>query len=248
MSCRGGCSTWNTPLRVTEKQKAMFGVGQMGGALPGDGGDGGDQGVDEAVSGEDEDLSAGSNPLDGDAAGRLHLIDGAQGDSIVEFLGRHGFDALRPDFGVQMKAADCFAEKCCLSVLGFSQSDVNLRVREGYRDSGETGPGAEIEEGVGGRSEVPSAEEAVGEVPEDNFARLTDGGEVGAGIPFEKQREIGGKLFGQGRISGDSSGCQKRGNLCRRKAHGRDTVFGIGCQARAAWTRASKMFLENWSS
>jgi hypothetical protein len=181
-------------LAETEQQEAVVGVGDAERFLPVDGGGSGGYGVLEPVGGEYEHLTAWGHFECGGPAGGFHLVDGAEGYGIVELVCRHGFDTLGPDFGVEVEGADGLTKEGGFAVLGFGQHDAELRMGEGNGNAGKAATGAKVEECAGGRGDAPGAEEAVREVAGDDFAGFADGGEVGAGIPLEQKRQVGGKL------------------------------------------------------
>ena len=60
-------------------------------------------------------------------------------------------------------------------------------------EAGEAGTGTQIKEGLGGRK-MTGGEEGLAEVAADDLFRTADGGEVGAGVPFQEEVEIEGEL------------------------------------------------------
>jgi len=128
----------------------------------------------------------------GGGEGSGHVVDGAEGDGVELTGGGHGFYAVEPDFGWEVEGADCFAEEGGLFVLGFGQSDLNVRAEESDGKAGKAGPGAEVEEGGGVGVEMGGGEEALAEVAADDLLGIADGGEIGASVPLEEQIEIGG--------------------------------------------------------
>ena len=130
---------------------------------------------------------AGCRGLDG----RVHLIDGAEGDGVEGAVRRHRLDALGPDFCGDGERADGFAEERGFLPLGFCEGDGDFGVKELDGQAGETGAGAEVEQRVG-RTDVGGGEEALAEVAADDLLGRADGGEVDSGVPFLDEVEVEG--------------------------------------------------------
>src|ERR1700679_282252 len=71
---------------------------------------------------------------------------------------------------------------------------------------------------------MDAGEEALAEVAADDLFRLADGREVGSGVPFEEQVEIGGELGGEA-VGGWSAAQIGSYEVC-------DAVFGESCHGR----------------
>jgi hypothetical protein len=147
--------------------------------------------------GEDGELASRADVGERGGDCCVHVVDGAEDDDVELAAERHGFYAGGPDFGLQAEGTDDFAEEGGLFVLGFGEGDGELGVEELDGESGESGTGAEVEEGRGG-SDVLGSEEAFAEVAADDLFGVADGGEVGAGVPLEEEVEISGELGEEG--------------------------------------------------
>jgi hypothetical protein len=119
-----------------------------------------------------------------------HVVHSAKGDGVELAGGGHGFDAAGPHFRGESEGADGLAEESSLFVLRFGEGDLNVGPKEGDREAGEAGPGAEVEKCEYARVEVTRGEETLAEVAADDLFGIADGGEIGAGIPFEEKIEI----------------------------------------------------------
>jgi hypothetical protein len=75
--------------------------------------------------------------------------------------------------------------------LGFGEGYVDFRVNKGYGEAGESGSGAQIEEGIAG-ADVLGGEEALAEVTGNYFVGVSDSGQVGAGVPLEEEVQVDG--------------------------------------------------------
>ncbi len=144
--------------------------------------------------GEDDELASGEDSGFGGGESGFHVVDGAEGDGVELAAGGHGFDAAGPDFGLEGEGADGFAEEGGFFVLGFGEGDVDVGAEEGDGEAGKACSGAEVEEGLGVGGEMVGGEEAFAEVAADDLFGVADGGEVGAGVPFEEEVEVGGEL------------------------------------------------------
>jgi hypothetical protein len=85
-------------------------------------------------------------------------------------------------------------------------------MEEGDGDAGKAGSGAEVEEGFGLGVDMLRGEEAFAEVTADDLFGVTDGGEVGAGVPLEKKVEVEGEFGDQIRGMIGHVGGQERGD------------------------------------
>jgi hypothetical protein len=147
-------------------------------------------------TGEEEELVAGSGCCSGYGSG--HVVYGTKGDG-VELAGfGQAFGSGGPDFYRKAKGADCFAEESGLFVLGFGKGDGDLGAQDGYGEAGEAGSAAEVEEGGGCWVKVAGGEETLAEVAADYLFGITDGGEVGAGVPLEEEIEVEGEEWENG--------------------------------------------------
>src|ERR1700733_7352225 len=135
--------------------------------------------------GEEEELAPRCNPglCGGDGGG--HVINRSKGYDVELAVEWHGFDPVRPDFNVgQGEGAHDLAEEGGFFVLGFGEGDLDLGVQERDGQAGESGSGAEVEEGFGFGGDVAGGEEAFAEMAADDLFGIADSGEVGAGVPF----------------------------------------------------------------
>ena len=80
--------------------------------------------------GEDDELTSGEDSEFGGGKSRFHLVDGSEGDCVELAFWGHGFDATRPDFGLEGEGADSFAEEGGFLVLGFGEGDVDVGAEE----------------------------------------------------------------------------------------------------------------------
>jgi hypothetical protein len=103
-----------------------------------------------------------------------------------------------PHFGGKVEAADSFAEEGSLFVLGFGEGDLNVGAKEGDGQAREAGSGTEVEECGGAGVKVLGGEEAFPEMAADDLSGISDGGEVGPGVPLEEELEVGGELGEEG--------------------------------------------------
>jgi hypothetical protein len=149
-------------------------------------------------AGQEKQLVGGARGCGGYGGG--HVVYSAECDGVEVAGFGHGFGAGGPNFDREAEGADGFAEERGLFVLGFGQGNGNFGVQKGYGDAGKTCPAAEVEEGGGCQAKVTGGEEAFAEVATDYFFGVADGGEVGAGVPFEEEIEIGGELGEETRI------------------------------------------------
>ena len=105
-------------------------------------------------------------------------------------IGRDCFDTIGPDFSGEIEGADGFAKEASLFVLGFGEGDLNVRAQKRDGDAGEACSGAEVEEREGVGIEMARGKEAFAEMTADDLFRIADRGEIGAGVPFEKEVEV----------------------------------------------------------
>ena len=94
------------------------------------------------------------------------------------------------DFGGKAEGADCFLKEGGLFALGFGECDCNLGAAEGDRDSREPGAGTEIEQCGDSDRQGASAGDGFYKMTGENPVFIADCGQVGAGIPAEKQNAI----------------------------------------------------------
>ena len=127
----------------------------------------------------------------------MDVVYCTHGDGVELAVCGHGFNAVGPDFGAEVEGADDFAEKGGFFVLGLGEGHLNVWAKQGYRETWKAGSGAEVEEGRGVEVEVTAGEEALSEVAADDLFGAADGGEVGAGVPFEEEVEVDGELGGE---------------------------------------------------
>ncbi len=129
----------------------------------------------------------------GSGEGGGHVVYGAEGYGVELLGGRQGFDPVRPDVGCETEGSDYFAEESRLFVLGFGEGYLDFGAEQGYGEAGEAGSRAEVEEGGGAGIEVLGGEEAFAEVAADDLLWVADSGQVGAGVPLEKEVQVGGE-------------------------------------------------------
>ena len=133
-----------------------------------------------------------------DEAGRgsdgfFHAIDGAEGHAIVgagQGLGAGGMDA-----GGDAGDADGFLEEGGFFVLGFGEGDGDFGAADGDGNAGEAGAGSIVEEGGDAGGKGMGAGDGLEEVALEDGVGIADGGEVGAGVPVNEERQIVYKLF-----------------------------------------------------
>ncbi len=131
---------------------------------------------------------------DGSGYGGGHVVYGSHSYGVELADWRHGFYAGGPDFYVlKGEGADGFAEEGGFLVLGFSKGHADFRMEQGYGEAGEACSGTQVEEGVAW-AYVLGGEEAFAEVAADDLFGVANGGEVGAGVPFEEEIEVEGEL------------------------------------------------------
>jgi hypothetical protein len=105
----------------------------------------------------------------------------------------HRFDAIRPNFGGrEVEAANRLAEEGSLLVLRFRKGDLNVWAEKGDWQTGEAGPGAEVEEAGGAGIKMSGGEEAFSKVTANDLLGIADRSEVCPGVPLEEQVEVGG--------------------------------------------------------
>jgi hypothetical protein len=138
-------------------------------------------------------LATGKDTGSGGRKRDLHIVHGAEDDGVELAGGGHGFDAAGPDFGGEVQSADGFAEEGGFFVLGFGQGDSDLGTEKGDGKAGKAGSGAKVQEGLGAGSQMAGGKEAFAEVATDDLFGITDGGEVGAGVPLEEEIKVGGE-------------------------------------------------------
>ena len=129
--------------------------------------------------------------------GRCHVVYGSEGDRVKDAILWQGFNPGGPDLRREAQRSDDFAEKGGFFVLGLGEGHLNVWAKQGYRETWKAGSGAEVEEGRGVEVEVTAGEEALSEVAADDLFGAADGGEVGAGVPFEEEVEVDGELGGE---------------------------------------------------
>jgi hypothetical protein len=101
---------------------------------------------------------------------------------------------MRPNLDRKGEGPDDLAEECSLFVLGFGEGNSDLRAKKGYGEAGEAGPGAKVKKGSGAGINLAGGKEALAKVAADDLLRVADGGEIGAGVPFEEKVEVKGEL------------------------------------------------------
>src|SRR5258708_28638570 len=145
----------------------------------------------------DANLCCGESSLD--------VVHRAEGDDAELTVGGQGLHTGSPDLDVwKIQGAHGVAEEGSLFVLGFGEGDLKVGAKESDGQAGEAGSGSEVKERhrAGGRGswiQVAGGEEALAKVTADDLFRIADGGEVGAGVPFEEEVEVGGELVDQRR-------------------------------------------------
>jgi hypothetical protein len=186
------------------------------------------------VGGEDGEEASGPEEGFGGGEGLRHVVYGAESNDVKEAVGGEGFGAGCPDFGGKGEGADDFAEEGGLFVLGFGEGDAPGGVKELDGEAGEAGSGAKVEEGgFGGlRGKLEAGEEGFAEVALDDGFRVTDGGEVGAGVPLEEEVEVEGEMGVEG--FWDGSGVEVGGQ------EGGDAGVGEGGHASEKHTSGLK--------
>jgi hypothetical protein len=147
---------------------------------------------------EECELTTGSDACDCCRKGGIHIVHRTQGDYVEALGGGHSLYAVGPDLGGEGEVANDLTEECSFFVLGFGESDLNVRTEKGDGKAGEASSGSEVEEGAGVWVEVTGGEEAFSEVATDNFLGVADGGEVGTGVPLEEKIEVNGELRKEG--------------------------------------------------
>lgn len=151
--------------------------------------------------GQDGEPAGGGEEPDGGGDGLLHVVDGAKGDTGEAFCQGFGAGCVNGDIG-KMKGADGFAEEGRFLVLGLGEGDGDLRTEDGDGETGEAGAGAEVEEIGNVFRNKAGGEDGFEEVAAEDAFVIADGGEVGAGVPFLQEGEVGGEfyrlLFGDG--------------------------------------------------
>jgi len=139
----------------------------------------------QAAGGGDE-FCCGSDSL-------VHTVDSAECNAI-ECLGQ-GFGAAGVDAGGDAGDADSLLEEGGFFVLGFSESDGDLGAADRDGDAGKTGSRAVVEEGGDDGGKGLGTGDGLEEVAIKDLAGIADRGEIGAGIPAEKKREVITKSF-----------------------------------------------------
>jgi len=96
---------------------------------------------------EDGQAASGGEEAEGQRKSPVELFDSAEGHNVGDPVGDN-FGAFGDYIDVrQCKCADDFAEKSCLPVIGFDESQLNLGRPDFYGKTGKTGTGAEVEDG-----------------------------------------------------------------------------------------------------
>jgi hypothetical protein len=127
--------------------------------------------------------------------GDFHIVHGSKGDCFELPGWGKGFGAGSPDFYVrEVESANGFAEEARFFVLRFGEGDLDIGAQQGDREAGKAGSGAEVEKSSSFFGEMGGGEEAFAEVPADYLFGVPDGGEIGAGVPFEEKVEVSGEL------------------------------------------------------
>ena len=143
------------------------------------------------AGGEEGEQSAGSHQLCGGGNGSLHVVDGAEGDAVeadLQFL-----CAGAVDLYLDGKCTDGLAEEGGFLVLGFGEGDGDLGTEDGDGQAWEAGPGTEVEEGVDVCWQGSGTEDGLKEVAAEYAFFLANGSEVGAGVPFLEEGQVGGE-------------------------------------------------------
>ena len=125
---------------------------------------------------EEDELAGGDNARSGDGESDFHVVDRAEGHSMETAIGGHGFDAAGPDLRGEIKAANGFAKKASLFVLGFGEGDLNVRVQKCDGNARKTCPGAEVEKSWRFGIEMARSKQAFAEVPADDLFGVADRG------------------------------------------------------------------------
>lgn len=107
--------------------------------------DGKGRGEDRRGRCEEKKFPGGARESGGQGGG--HVIHGAEGYGVEGAGFGHGFYASGPDFDGKAEGADDFAEEGGLFVLGFCESDLNFRVKEGDGEAGKASSAAEVQKG-----------------------------------------------------------------------------------------------------
>jgi len=154
--------------------------------------------------GQDREPAVLRDQFDGRGNGGGHVVYGAEGYAVELLL--ELFCAGTVDFGGQIQGADGFAEEGGFLILGFGQGDFDFGAREGDGDAGESGAGAEVEQRLNAGWEGAGAEDGFEKMAAKDALFVADGGEVGFGVPFLEEGQIGGELLalrgGQGWVVG----------------------------------------------
>ncbi len=146
-------------------------------------------------------------------------------------------DPACPYLSLQSESTDDFTQEGCLFPLGFGQRYAPMGVQKLDGQPGESGSGAEVEQGWGGWGpgfrlgigldiepwlQVHAGEEALTKVAADHLFGGADGGEVGSGVPAEQQVEVYRETVVEflGRRSSAEVGLKERGDAARGKGLG----------------------------
>jgi hypothetical protein len=213
----GSTGLWGGDLFEGEECCGGVGQGKVGG-------------VGSLGAGEGDKPAGGVESGAGGGEGGGRVVDGAEGDDVEEAGGGKVLDAGCVDGGLlwrEVEGAEGFTEEGGFFVLGLGEGDVEMGEGELDGEAREAGAGAEVEEGgfpvFDQWRDVDGGEEGFAEVALDDLLGVSDGGEVGAGVPFEEEIEVGGELvvevFGEG--GGADVGGEEGGDAgCGECGHG----------------------------
>lgn len=139
-------------------------------------------------------MAARADKMGGGGDGNFHVIDGAKRDAVVEVGKRLSAGGM--DGGVEGEYADGFAKEGGLLVLRFGECDVDVVAAKGDGDAGEAAAGSVVEEGGDACWYLVCNRNRFNKMTTYYTFLIADGGEIGAGVPANKERKIGGKAGG----------------------------------------------------
>ncbi len=87
------------------------------------------------------------------------------------------------------RVRDSFAEKGGLLILGLSQCYLQIRKQKLDGQAREASAAPEVQKCLS-RRELSGSEQALAEMTTDDLFRVTDGGEIGMGVPLEEEIEV----------------------------------------------------------
>jgi hypothetical protein len=136
--------------------------------------------------------------------GQFHVVHRAEGNCMKPLSPGHGLSAIGPDLRRQVEGADYFLEKGRFAGAGLSEGDREGRIEKLNGKAWKTRAGAQVEKGIASGNgshrsgaiavQVQAGKKAFAKVTAHNLFRITDGGQVDAGVPFDDKIKIYSEL------------------------------------------------------